>query len=394
MNKKAVIEKMSGLLSAVNRILPKDPKKIVFYSNMGFRDNVKAVYDELISRECGEYRIICAVSDWETFAGRPHPENVEFVSPEGGVRHFFTGKYFFYSFGKYPVKPSKKQVVVNLWHGSPLKKIGNYLDDKDENYFTYLLAASDFFAPIMQKAFNCGTGQVKVCGHPRNDAMFRGENALARLGLDTGWDKLVLWMPTFRQSGFLGVSDAARAEGTGLPILSRKEDMEKANALLREKNALLLAKIHPAQDLDAIDQAAYSNIRIVTNGQMQAAECDLYALLGQADALITDYSSVYFDYLLLDRPIGFTVDDIEEYMANRGFVVDDPYPLMPGQFLSTPEEFCGFLEDALGGTDPFAEERRRVGKLVNKYSDGKDSQRALEIAGIRLPEREKEEANA
>ena len=91
----------------------------------------------------------------------------------------------------WPVSYTHLQVVVNLWHGSPLKKIGNYLDDKDENYFTYLLAASDFFAPIMQKAFNCGAEQVKVCGHPRNDAMFRGENALARLGLDTGWDKLV-----------------------------------------------------------------------------------------------------------------------------------------------------------------------------------------------------------
>lgn len=90
-------------------------------------------------------------------------------------------------------------------------------------------------------------------------------------------------MPTFRQSGFLGVSDAAKTEGTGLPILSRKEDMERVNELLREKNALLLAKIHPAQDLDSIDLTAYSNIRVVTNGQMQESQCDLYALLGQAD---------------------------------------------------------------------------------------------------------------
>ena len=157
MNKKALIEKMSGVMSAINRILPKDPDKIVFYSNMGFRDNVKAVYDELISHDCGKYQIVCAVSDWEDFENRPHPDNVRFVSPAAGVRHFFFGKYFFYSFGKYPVKPSKKQRVVNVWHGSPLKKIGNYTDDKDENFFTYVLAASDFFAPIMKKA--AGTGR-------------------------------------------------------------------------------------------------------------------------------------------------------------------------------------------------------------------------------------------
>ena len=388
MNKKALIEKMSGVMSAINRILPKDPDKIVFYSTMGFRDNVKAVYDELISHDCGKYQIVCAVSDWEDFENRPHPDNVRFVSPAAGVRHFFFGKYFFYSFGKYPVKPSKKQRVVNVWHGSPLKKIGNYTDDKDENFFTYVLAASDFFAPIMKKAFNCRDGQVKVCGHPRNDAMFKGENALRKLGLDTGWDKLILWMPTFRQSGFLGVSDAAKTEGTGLPILSRKEDMERVNELLREKNALLLAKIHPAQDLDSIDLTAYSNIRVVTNGQMQESQCDLYALLGQADGLITDYSSVYFDYLLLNRPIGFTVDDMEEYMKNRGFVVDDPRPLMPGQFLNTPEDFCGFLSDLLEGRDPYGEERLRVKELTNKYDDGKDALRALAIAGITFEEKE------
>ena len=100
MNKKALIEKMSGVMSAINRILPKDPDKIVFYSNMGFRDNVKAVYDELISHDCGKYQIVCAVSDWEDFENRPHPDNVRFVSPAAGVRHFFFGKYFFYSFGK------------------------------------------------------------------------------------------------------------------------------------------------------------------------------------------------------------------------------------------------------------------------------------------------------
>ena len=121
---------------------------------------------------------------------------------------------------------------------------------------------------------------------------------------------------------------------------------------------------------------------------MQESQCDLYALLGQADGLITDYSSVYFDYLLLNRPIGFTVDDMEEYMKNRGFVVDDPRPLMPGQFLNTPEDFCGFLSDLLEGRDPYGEERLRVKELTNKYDDGKDALRALAIAGITFEEKE------
>ena len=61
---KQLIRRMTGVLSFVNRLIPKKPKKVVFYSNMGFRDNVKAVYDELLRHpEMKEYKIICAVND-------------------------------------------------------------------------------------------------------------------------------------------------------------------------------------------------------------------------------------------------------------------------------------------------------------------------------------------
>ena len=55
----------------------------------------------------------------------------------------------------------------------------------------------------------------------------------------------------------------------------------------------------------------------------------MYVLLRNADALITDYSSAYFDYMLLNRPIAFTVEDIEEYRKKRGFVFDNPFEYMP-----------------------------------------------------------------
>lgn len=382
MNKK-LLRRLTGVLSAVNRIIPKNAKKIVFYSNMGFRDNVKAVYDELLTHpEAKNYQIICALDDAALWENRLHPKNVRFTSNVGGVWHFLTGKYFFYSFGKYPIKPTKSQMVINVWHGSPLKKIGNYEDDEDQNFFTYVLAASDFFVPIMQKAFSCRKEQVAVCGHPRNDAMFAPGHPLRLLGIDETYDKLILWLPTFRQSAFLGDNDTAAKAGTGLPILESREEMAKVNDLLVQKNALMIAKIHPAQDLSLIDTEGFSNIRILTNEQMQKAGCNLYGLLGVSDGLLTDYSSVYFDYLLLDRPIGFTVDDIEEYRKTRGFVVDDPYPLMPGQFIRTPDEFCSFVQDLLEGRDDYAVQRAKAAPLANKFPGGQDAERCLKIAGI------------
>ena len=260
-------------------------------------------------------------------------------------------------------------------------QIGNYLDDQDQNFFTILLAASDFFVPIMQKAFNCRPEQVVVCGHPRNDALFQPGDPLSQLGLAGSWKRLILWLPTFRQSAFLGNQDAS-VSGTGLPILQSREEMERINEVLAASDTLLIAKIHPAQDLEQIDTRGFSHIRILTNDQMQKAECNLYQLLASADGLITDYSSVYFDYLLLNRPIGFTVDDIEEYTQNRGFVVDDPRPLMPGRFIHTPEEFSLFVGDVIAGSDSYEAQRKKVGELANRYHDGMDCKRVLELAGI------------
>ena len=383
MNKEK-IRKLTGVFTKINAWLPKSAKKIVFYSNMGFRDNVKAVYDYLLTCPGFEnFKIVCSVSDYKQMKRKPHPKNVRFLSPLFGVFHFLTGKYFFYSFGKYPIKPSKRQMVINLWHGSPLKKIGNYLDDEDQNFFTYVLAASDFFVPIMQKSFSCDPSQVVVCGHPRNDALYGKNDALKQLGLDGGYNKIFLWLPTFRRSSFLGVEDTEASFGqTGMPILGDPESMAKVNEQLALYNSILVAKIHPAQDLNSIHVEGFSNIRVFTNEEMQQKECNLYELLADADALITDYSSVYFDYLLLNRPIGFTADDMEEYMENRGFVVEDPYSLMPGQVIRTPEDFSLFLSGVLSGNDNYRSAREEVNRLVNRYHDGKDCKRVLELAGI------------
>lgn len=388
---KDTLRRLMAPLTYLNRLLPKNPKRVVFYSNMGFRDNVKAVYDAFIRcPESKDYEIICALNDHALWESRPHPANVRFTDNKGGLLPFLTSRTFFYSFGKYPVKPSPGQMVVNVWHGSPLKKIGRYEKEEDQDFFTYVLAASDFFVPIMAKAFGCPKEKVAVCGHPRNDAMFTPGDPLGQLGIEKNFTKLILWLPTFRQSSFLGDQDTAAHGGTGLPVLESQEDLAVVNELLERENALLLAKIHPAQDLSLLDLRGASRIKILTNDDMQKAGCDLYALLGVSDGLITDYSSVYFDYLLLNRPIGFTVGDIEEYRKTRGFVVDDPYPLMPGPFIRTPEEFADFLRAFLSGEDNYRAERERVGKLVNRYPGGQDALRCLRIAGL-IPDEERKD---
>ena len=100
-------------------------------------------------------------------------------------------------------------------------------------------------------------------------------------------------------------------------MLTERQALE-LNEMLKLRNAKLIVKIHPLQKLSG-EMKKYSYIEFVTQEQLNKSEMTVYSLLRAADALITDYSSVYFDFMMLDRPIGFTVDDIEEYKKNRGF---------------------------------------------------------------------------
>ena len=199
--KKKILRICFKPLSICNRLIKKNKKIIFFYSNLGFRDNVKAFYDYLIEKEYNKtFQIIVSANDYEKYREQA-PDNVLFVGNKQGIRWFIKAKYAFYCFGKYPIKPSKKQIVVNLWHGMPLKKIGNMeegLERVDYNYFTYIVATSQLFVPILQKSFRCDASQVIITGQPRNDVLFR-ENHLMDQAIRKGAEKVVVWLPTYRE---------------------------------------------------------------------------------------------------------------------------------------------------------------------------------------------------
>lgn len=172
---KEVLKVFFKPLTWFNKAIKKDEKLIFFYTNLGFRDNVKAFYDYLIRKNYNDdYRIVVSSNDYEKYI-ESTPTNVTFVGNTQGIKYFLKSKYAFYCFGKYPIKPSKNQTVVNLWHGTPLKKIGNLekgLEKIDYNFFTIVAASSPLYKPIMAKIFGCNEEQVQILGNPRNDELF------------------------------------------------------------------------------------------------------------------------------------------------------------------------------------------------------------------------------
>ena len=348
-NLKALFFKINNFTSKLNTMIPKKRNRIVIYSNWGFRDNIRTLYQYLVDNGYQDkYEIVCASND---FYHLERDSRVKFTSIYRGLYYFLTSKYFFYSFGKYPIKPTKKQMVVNLWHGMPLKKIGNLengMENIDYNFFTKLVSSSDLFTPIMKAAFNANDEQMLLVGNIRNDELFE-ENI----------DKNIIWMPTYRNSKNYHDSQDA--------IIFSLDDLEfnRMNNLLAGYEYHLYIKLHPLEESHFKFKNNYSNIHMLSEDIISQNYGTLYKFLGTTSALITDYSSVFLDYYLLNRPVAFTINDYEEYKEKRGFVFVDVKSLMVGPTISNLDELLKFLLSVMKSEDEFYIERNKVNSIVN-----------------------------
>ena len=110
-------------------------------------------------------------------------------------------------------------------------------------------------------------------------------------------------------------------------------------------------------------EALGSQVVLLTSDAYNEHAEDLYCLLPATDALITDYSSVYFDYLLLNRPIGFVVDDLEHYRRQRGFLLEPVERWMPGEHFRSVNDLEGFIRDVAAGRDPYRGHRNGLSEM-------------------------------
>ena len=117
------------------------------------------------------------------------------------------------------------------------------------------------------------------------------------------YNKLILWLPTFKHNNLeTNRNDFALETQNDISIMS-EEFLKDLNKKLKELSILLIIKFHPGQNINYVKIQNYSNILMMTNNEMESKNIDLYSLMAESNAIITDYSSVYIDYLLLDRPI-------------------------------------------------------------------------------------------
>lgn len=269
--------------------------------------------------------------------------------------------------------------VVQLWHGVPFKKVGADLDRQWSfggrltfaligSNWEYLVVTGRRLASVFAGAYGQSTDRVLATGYPRNDVLLR-DVPDATLGVDDAAYERVrevvdagtvfAYMPTWR-SGFGDLEHGTRLADADL-------DFERLDAVLAEADAHLLLKLHPHADLD-VDIATLDRVTAAP------ASMDIYPLLDRVDALITDYSSVFFDYLLLDRPIVFYPYDLAAYSERPGFYWTYD-AVTPGPTPRDPAAFYDAVAAVAAGVDDHADDRERVRNRVFDAPDGGAAER-------------------
>ena len=235
---------------------------------------------------------------------------------------------------------------------------------------------------LCSRVFRFPLNKCIPLGYPRNDEMI---NANLNLSLYFGhFKKYIIWYPTVRQ--FKGGGKTGSKEP--IPILFYKDNAIKLNKSASKLGVLIIIKPHFAQATEYIKKMALSNIRFINDDFFLNNNISSYSLVGSCDALLTDYSSVYYDYLLKNRPIGLIWEDLEEYKKNPGVIKEFDFFMKGGIKIYNCNDLVKFIETVSKGEDSLMSQRREICSLANVSTSPDNAARVtnfiIEKSGLRM----------
>ncbi|QHS24532.1 CDP-glycerol glycerophosphotransferase family protein [Virgibacillus sp. MSP4-1] len=379
-------QKLFRLIFLLSSKLPVKNNLVIFESFHGkqYSDSPKAIYEHM--KKYHSANLVWSVD-------RRYTQLFEQWSIPYMVR--FTPKWFFYfprakywvnnvRFPKWFPKP-KKTTYVQTWHGTPLKKLG--VDIKDvkmpgtstETYhnnfvseakkWDILVSPNSYSTEIFKSAFQYN-GKIAETGYPRNDFLYNYSERdvqTVRNKLNIPKDKkVILYTPTWRDNNYYSVG-------------RYKFDIQLNLDLMKDslgENYVVLVRMHYLV-ADRIDKNKYGDFVIDVSKYPDIS--DLYII---SDLLITDYSSTFFDFANLKRPILFFAYDLEEYKDElRGFYFDF-LNQAPGPIVKTTEELIRKIK-LLDEENPVNSEA--FSKFHNKFCSLEDGTSAQKVAEAFYP---------
>lgn len=360
----------------------KDSSLVLFGQKRGaFSDNSRALFEYMADNSSMK-------AIWLT-DNRSLIDNKRFFDANSwhGFKLAMRAKTFIVSHGagdiSYSGSFSPRKNFIVVWHGIPLKRIA-LLDaklkgskriqmvKKEIAKYDYYIAASEAEAETLKRCRELpDTSKIRVTGLPRNDALLRAVEPtklnVSKTLLEKLKGKIILYAPTFRDND----------ETKFLPF--KEADFEQIYEVLESENAHLLFRPHPndtanIQRLKSICEHYGERFVLADNTQVP----DVAELLPYVDTIVTDYSSIYIDLLLLDCPCVFIPYDLEQYEFERGFLYDYD-SVTPGPKIASLSAFVEALKSSLSDPEYFRSERQKVRKLFHLHQDAYAAKRVSEL---------------
>lgn len=355
-------------------LYPKDRKLIVFGSNTGefVSGSPKALF-EYLQINHPEYKVYYYLPFKKSLSMQ---QKVRYIISFASI--FLKARFLISSHPPsdfYPFVWSNRKVLINVWHGTPLKSI--FFADRRETKgslkrisrlskkTSVFIVASKLEVAMLTECFLINPRKFYYLGHPRNDFLLKKQTkkCLADIMGDTlKYNKVILYAPTYRYgeaTRFFPFNDL---------------DLQHLNNFLEENKVIILVRGHVYNK--ALEKQYFSE-RIIDFGFDTCN--DVNSVLPEIDVLITDYSSIYIDYLLLDRPCIFVPYDLEEYKAKRGLLFDDYDFWAPGYKVLTYKQFTSAIQEILFGKDAYKTRRQEINRQLNYHQTGNSCEKVFNL---------------
>ncbi|AOF49028.1 teichoic acid biosynthesis protein F [Tetragenococcus halophilus] len=365
---------------------PIKKRTILYESFLGrnYSDSPKAIFNHLLQQEPNKWRHVWVLNDKELIKDNP-----EFQHSNVKVITRFSWQYFYYvTIAKYFIlnmrqpnylEKKQDQVILSTWHGTPLKHLVfdmNNVTSANKQYkkifyeqsrkWDYLIADNKYSEDIFVSAFMYPRENILTYGYPRNDILINHtiedqQEIKQRLGIPLD-KKVILYAPTWRDDEFHSVGNYKFTLRLNLERL--REELGNEYVIILRMH-YFISDVLDLSDYEgfAFDYSKYNDIN------------HLYII---SDLLITDYSSVFFDYANLKRPILFYTYDLAKYKDElRGFYIDVQKDL-PGPLLYTSEEVIDRIKNIKSVMYEYEEKYKLFYDQYCALDDGNASKRVVE----------------
>ncbi len=382
---RSLLVRAYSVLFKIFALLPRNNKLILFesYSGKQFSCNPRAIYEYLQeNKDQYDYKLIWSID--KRYLSALDGVDAAYIKRFSlkWIWYMATAKYWITN-SRLPLWIPKPQntLYVQTWHGTPLKKLANDMDEvhmpgtttekykqnflQEASKWDYLISPNAYSTEIFKRAFQFKK-QILETGYPRNDILYslNKESLINKVKQELGIGedkKIILYAPTWRDNEFKKVGQYKFKLQFDLEEMKR--ELGDSVVILLRMHYLVSEKFNLRKYKDFVkDVSLYKDIR------------DLYLI---SDLLITDYSSVFFDYMNLKKPIVFFVYDLPAYRDSiRGFYFDFQQKT-PGNLVQTSEELIKTVKELLH--NPYIDHNYE--DFYNEFcnlEDGKASKRVIE----------------